>query len=236
MENIIELIREELKRIADIKIKSAQEKFFKEPVRFLGIRNHDVHKISSFYFRKLTDKSKNTVFCLCEILWQSDFMEEKFIACDWSYRVKKEYIPGDFDIFERWVNNYVNNWATCDTLCNHSVGTLIEKYPELIQCLKKWALSENRWMRRAAAVSLIIPGRKGLFIKDIFEIAEILLLDTDDMVQKGYGWMLKAASEFHLKDVYEFVITRKSTMPRTAYRYAIEKMPSEMKKVAMKKY
>ncbi len=68
-------------------------------------------------------------------------------------------------IFERWVNNYVTNWATCDTLCNHSVGTLIEMYPEKIADLKKWAKSPNRWMKRASAVSLIVPARKGLFIE-----------------------------------------------------------------------
>jgi 3-methyladenine DNA glycosylase AlkD len=67
-------------------------------------------------------------------------------------------------------------------------------YPEFIEELKKFAVSENRWMRRAAAVSLIIPARKGMFLDDIFRISDILLEDKDDLVQKGYGWMLKAAS------------------------------------------
>lgn len=163
-------------------------------------------------------------------------MEEAFIACDWSYRVKKEYEPGDFTVFERWIEKYVTNWATCDTFCNHTVGTLIEKFPGLLPKLKKWALSENRRMKRASAVTMIIPARKGLFINDIFEIAGILLRDTDDMVQKGYGWMLKAASEAHPGEVFAFVTARKAVMPRTAYRYAIEKMPPEMKDEAMKKY
>lgn len=90
-------------------------------------------------------------------------------------------------------------------------------------------------MRRASAVTLIIPARKGLFINDIFEIADILLADKDDLVQKGYGWMLKAASEAYMEKVFDFVIARKAIMPRTALRYAIEKMPAEMKAEAMKK-
>jgi 3-methyladenine DNA glycosylase AlkD len=162
-------------------------------------------------------------------------MEECFVACNWSYNTHKEYELTEFGIFEKWVNNYINNWATCDTLCNHTVGTLIEMYPELIIGLKRWARSENRWVKRASAVSLIVPVRKGLFLKDVFEIAETLLHDTDDMVQKGYGWMLKVASQKHQKEVYDFVLQRKADMPRTALRYAIEKMPVEMKREAMKK-
>jgi 3-methyladenine DNA glycosylase AlkD len=162
-------------------------------------------------------------------------MEESFVACNWSYKIKKQYERSDFKVFEKWVNNYVNNWASCDTLCNHNVGTLVELYPELISCLKNWAKSENRWVKRGSAVSLIIPARRGKFLEDIFEIADILHSDKDDMVQKGYGWMLKAASQAHQKEVFDYVISKKTTMPRTALRYAIEKMPKELKIAAMAK-
>jgi 3-methyladenine DNA glycosylase AlkD len=160
-------------------------------------------------------------------------MEESFIACNWSYRFRKEYLPGDFIIFERWVKCYVSNWASCDTLCNHTVGTFIEMYPEYIKGLKRWAESDNRWVKRASAVSLIIPARKGKFLNEIFEIADILHSDRDDMVQKGYGWMLKSASQAHQQEVFGYVMSNKATMPRTSLRYAIEKMPRELKARAM---
>jgi 3-methyladenine DNA glycosylase AlkD len=108
-------------------------------------------------------------------------------------------------------------------------------YPEFIEKLKEFARSENRWVKRAAAVSLIIPARKGMLVDAIFEIADIMLTDKDDMVQKGYGWMLKAASEAHRQEVFEYVVSKKEIMPRTALRYAIEKMPDDFKKQAMKK-
>jgi len=40
-------------------------------------------------------------------------------------------------------------------------------------------------------------ARKGMFLKEVFEISDILLMDRDDMVQKGYGWLLKEASKKH---------------------------------------
>jgi 3-methyladenine DNA glycosylase AlkD len=72
-------------------------------------------------------------------------------------------------------------------------------------------------------------------LNNIFEIADTLLLDCDDLVQKGYGWMLKAASEAHCEAVYTYVMSKKKVMPRTALRYAIEKMPREKKAAAMQR-
>ena len=69
----------------------------------------------------------------------------------------------------------------------------------------------------------------------IFEIAEILITDTDDMVRKGYGWMLKAASQAHQDKVFDFVMNHRTIMPRTSLRYAVEKMPADLKLRAMAK-
>jgi 3-methyladenine DNA glycosylase AlkD len=235
MSKIVEDIREDLIKNSDEKTRISGERYFKEPVKLHGLKSAVTERIGKEYFSKLKGKEKSEIFDLCEELWQSGYLEESGIACNWSYYIHKLYDAGDIKIFERWVTNYVSNWATCDTLCNHTVGTLIEMYPVKIADLKRWAKSPNRWMKRASAVTLIIPARKGLFLKDIFEIAGILLLDTDDTVQKGYGWMLKAASEAHQKEVFDYVFKNKAIMPRTSLRYAIEKMPKELKTKAMAK-
>jgi 3-methyladenine DNA glycosylase AlkD len=115
------------------------------------------------------------------------------------------------------------------------MGAFIEQYPESIDDLKQWTLSQNRWMRRAAAVSLIVPAKHGKFLKQALEIADLLLTDRDDMVQKGYGWLLKEVSRKHQKDVFDYVMRHKKIMPRTALRYAIELMPKELKGAAMQR-
>lgn len=235
MSDIIESIRHKLKKDADPKVKEGGEHFFKEEIKFYGVRTAVADKIGKEYFRTIKDKKKKDIFTLCEELWRSGYMEETKIACNWSYYIHKEYKPEDFKVFEKWVNNYVTNWASCDTLCTHTIGTFIEMYQEYLSDLKKWAKSLNRWVRRASAVSLIVPAKRGKFLKDIFEIADILLLDTDDLVQKGYGWMLKVASQAHQRKVFDYVIKNKTVMPRTALRYAIEKMPEELRLEAMSK-
>ncbi len=228
-------IRKELEQQADEKTGSTSRSFFKEPVALYGLRTPIVNQIARKYFPEIKHLGKQEVFSLCEELLMSDYMEEAVIAFDWSYRLYDQYEPGDFTLFENWLNQYVNNWAKCDTLCNHTIGAFIERYPEFIKNLKRWAKSENRWLRRASAVTLILPARQGKFLEDIFEIADILLQDKDDLVQKGYGWMLKEASREHLQEVFDYVVRNKETMPRTALRYAIEKMPQDLRLLAMAK-
>lgn len=236
MERIINDVRLDLQHHSDEKRKKSAQHFFRETILAYGVPNAEVARIGKKHFASVKDNSKQEIFDYCNEFWQSGFLEESLIACQWSYAVKKRHEASDFAVFENWVNLYVNNWASCDTFCNHNVGELVERFPELMTELKKWAASPNRWMRRGAAVSLIVPARKGLFLSDIFQIANLLLTDKDDMVQKGYGWMLKAASQAHLNEVFDFVIALKNTMPRTAYRYAIEKMPADMRKKAMEKH
>ncbi|HJZ39402.1 MAG TPA: DNA alkylation repair protein [Bacteroidales bacterium] len=235
MNDIIAGLRQELKDNIDEMTRQSARKFFREEVTVYGIKSATVGKIGMEYFKKIKGRPKSGIYDLCDQLWQSGYLEESFIACNWSYYIHKTYESADFSIFENWVDTYVSNWASCDTFCNHTVGTFIEMFPGYISRLKEWAISPNRWMRRGSAVSLIVPARKGIFLNEIREIATILLMDEEDMVQKGYGWMLKAASQAHQKEVFDFVIRNKAKMPRTALRYAIEKMPANLKAMAMEK-
>jgi 3-methyladenine DNA glycosylase AlkD len=235
MDEVIGRVREELKRSTDEKTKGSGDRFFKEEVKLYGVSVPRVNAIAKDGFASIAGRKKKEIFALCGELWQSGFMEESFIACNWAYALRESYEPADFTVFEGWVKNHVSNWASCDTLCNHTIGTFIEMYPEYIVELKEWAGSGNRWVRRASAVTLIIPAREGKFLTDVFEIADMLLLDRDDLVQKGYGWLLKAAAARHEGEVFRYVMNKKSVMPRTALRYAIEKMPHQLKKQAMER-
>lgn len=229
----IERLRSELGQLADEEVRQSSLRYFKEPVNFYGIKAAQVSRVAKKYAAELKGLGKVEILGLCEQLWRADMFEESIIACVWSERLLKHYEPADFQLLARWLAEYVNNWASCDTLCNHTIGGFLEKYPHYVAQLQKWAHSPNRWVRRGAAVSLIIPARRGKFLAEIFTIASLLLQDRDDLVQKGYGWMLKAASQAHQQEVFEFVLSHRATMPRTALRYAIEKMPAELKAQAM---
>jgi len=234
MNPILNEVRDKLLSSVDEKTKSTTQRFFKEKIRAYGVKVTTVSKIAQEYFRKVEDKSKDEVFQLCEELFKSGILEESFVACKWSDCVK-EYEEKDFKVFDMWIDTYVDNWATCDTLCNHTVGSFIVAYPEYVERLIEWTCSENRWKRRGAAVSLVVPAKKGLFLVEAFRIADSLMGDKEDLVQKGFGWLLKEESRTKQGEVYEYVLSKRAVMPRTALRYAIELMPQDMRKEAMRR-
>lgn len=233
MQKIIKTVQKELIKNIDQKTQASFQRFFKEEVKCYGVKTTLVTKIAKDNFPK--DLNKKEVFELCEELFKTGYSEEAFIASKWVYKFHKNFTPEDFKVFERWSEFYIDNWAKCDTFSNHTMGAFLEKYPEFIENLIAWTKSKNRWVKRAAAVSLIIPARRGLFLEEIFQIADALLLDPDDMVEKGYGWLLKEASHKHQQEIFRYVMKNKQIMPRTSLRYAIEKMPLDLKKQAMEK-
>ena len=234
MNNFLAQIREELKASTDLQTQKSFQRFFKEQVKYYGVKTEVVGKIAKKYWQQVKLLDKQTIFGLCEELFRSDYTEEAFIVSFWLPNYIDQLEPDDLATFKMWIERYINNWAKCDGFCNHTVGDLIQKYPQSVNEVKSWAKSENRWLKRAAAVSLIVPAKKGDFMREAFEICDMLLTDKDDMVQKGYGWLLKEESRKHQQEVFNYVFKSRRIMPRTALRYAIELMPKELKAQAMK--
>jgi len=234
-DNIIQDIRKELQENADEKHRQSIQRFFKEEVKLLGVKTPVFRRITKKYFPAIKDRPKQEIFNLCEKLLESGYMEERGVAFDWAFRLRHKYEKKDFAILESWLKKYVTNWAACDSLCCGALGYFIYKFPEYFPKVKKWTVSKNRWVRRGAAVVLIYSIKKKKSLAPVFEIADILLLDEDDMVQKGYGWMLKVATDHEPKKVFEYVMRNKKEMPRTALRYAIEKLSPDLRKQAMAK-
>jgi len=236
---LIDNIEKELKAHVDPIYRNGSQRFFKQKALQnrlpLGVRKPLVRKIEKTFYTEVKHLSKKEIFTLAKTLLQKKEEEFATIAFAWIYKRKHEYTASDFSFFKQIVENHVTNWARCDDFCTHAMGTLLMMYPECVTTIKTWTTHKNLWMRRASAVSFIYPARKKLYINDIFDIAADLLEDTEDMVQKGYGWMLKDASLTVPSKVYTFVLKNKQNMPRTALRYAIERFPQDMRKEAMKK-
>jgi len=235
MDPVITTIRQELQSQADPEIRKGSRRFFKEEITCYGMKTAPVIALAKKYWKEIKTHNKQEIFALCEELYQSGYMEESFIVSEWAHALSGRYEWEDLAVFRRWIDTYITNWAACDGFCNHTMGDFIEQFPESTEELKRWTQSENRWMRRAAAVSLIVPAKHGNFLEESIAIADLLLTDNDDLVQKGYGWLLKEASRKHTDVVFSYVMKNRKIMPRTALRYAIELMPKDLKAEAMKK-
>ncbi|PIN75278.1 DNA alkylation repair protein [Candidatus Woesearchaeota archaeon CG10_big_fil_rev_8_21_14_0_10_37_12] len=239
--SLINQIIADLKKNVDVKYKEDSLVFFKgeQNVSSLSVRTPVVRKIAKVYFKDVKNKSKKEIFKLCEELFKKNYTETTTVAIQWISYCKEVLEPADFKMLEKWVDKYIDNWGKCDDFCLSVLSHFIVKFPEYKSNVKSWAKSKNMWKRRVSAVGFIRGGSAwsvhDAYLKDVFDVATILLHDKEDLVQKGYGWMLKVAADNFQKEVFDFVMKNKATMPRTALRYAVEKMPQNLRKQAMSK-
>jgi 3-methyladenine DNA glycosylase AlkD len=169
--DIVETVRAELERHSSEEVKLSSQRFFKEPVRTYGVRAATTAAIARSLEPHVLQLDRQTVWAKCEQLFASDMLEEELIAARWMFVSRAKFLPTDWKTFRRWIDEYVANWATCDTFCNHAVGALADRYHEMHDRLLEWTTSPNRWVRRASAVSLVIPAREGRYLPLIFKFA-----------------------------------------------------------------
>jgi len=236
MNKYINALNAKLYKNIDKKFREGEIRFFKEEINPIGVRSNIIKKIASeFYSEHKKEFSKQVWIDLCGELWQIKINNSNIPCIEYGMIIitilkkqTKSLDKNDFFLFEKWIDKYITNWAHCDLFCSQVVGEVIRKYPELTNETLKWTKSKNRWKKRAAAVCYIKLSKEKQFLPIIFKTAELLIKDEDDLVQKGYGWTLKDASKLYKKDVITFLLKNKN-MPRTALRYACERLNKEEK-------
>ena len=136
-------------------------------------------------------------------------------------RSKKTSAARRKELFDLYIRRHdrVNNWDLVDLGALYIVGIYLIDKPRDI--LYKLARSKNIWERRTAIVSTGQFIRQG-DVADTFEIAEILISDKEDLVNKGTGWMLRYAGDKDRRRLLSFLDKHAATMPRVALRYSIE--------------
>ncbi|MFO7881959.1 MAG: DNA alkylation repair protein [Kosmotogaceae bacterium] len=236
---LIGIIQRELESKADYQYLKSSTRFFKkEDLKEVSSMSHGnrtpvVRKIAADYYKKIKKFEKLKILNLCEYLLATNYSEERAIAFDWAFRLKNRLDKEEFWRFERWLMHYVHHWGSCDDLCTHAFGYLLYKHPELIGNTVSWRNSDNRWFRRASAVVLIYSTRRKNILKGVFETCDTLMTDEDDLVRKGYGWLLKETGNKFPDEIFDYVMRNRCKMPRVSLRYAIEKYPEEKRRKAM---
>lgn len=116
----------------------------------------------------------------------------------------------------------INDWDLVDLAAYYVVGKHLEDKPRDV--LYDLARSKNMWERRTAILATAHFILKQQQTHDTFSIAKVLLNDTEDLVNKATGWMLRTAGDKDRKGLLEFLDANASVMPRATLRYAIEKL------------
>lgn len=130
------------------------------------------------------------------------------------------------ELYELYLGRHdrIDTWDLVDRSAPYVVGGYL--FDRDRQPLYRLARSDNKWERRTAIVATYYFIRQDDLI-DTFAIAEILVNDVEDLVQKAVGSWVREAGKRDISRLQDFLDRHAGTMPRTTLRYAIEHLDGD---------
>lgn len=214
----------------DPAFRAGQRRFFQHEVDSYGVRTPRVKELIREVYRTVKSWPPAQRNRLMTALWKTGKLESGAIVCHVYRRFARQCAACEFKLFEKWIDRYVRNWAHTDGVASWLLSACIENEPGLRFELRSWTKSPNRWKRRAAVVALLQEAKKARHVDFVFEIADALIDDRDDMVEKGVGWLLKESYPQSPRETVGFLMPRRARASRTTLRYAAEKMTARDRK------
>jgi 3-methyladenine DNA glycosylase AlkD len=218
--------REKLHSLASPEAAASSVRFFKigpgqygEGDTFIGVRAPALRKLA----REFRDLPLPEV----EALLHSPIHEERVLAllvlvlsCGKGDNAHRKAV------YDFYLDNtrHVNNWDLVDCSAPAIVGGHLRDKSR--KPLVRLAKSASLWERRIAIVATQHFIRLGEF-DDTLALSRLLLSDTEDLIHKATGWMLREVGDRDGSMLAAFLDEHAATMPRTMLRYAIEHFPSD---------
>ena len=209
------------------------EELSKEFNSTLTTHSKTLSKIAPKYIKLLPADPYETILTLDSMVKTGDWLGFNFMASAIKSR-NDMYLMPFMPTYESWLYEYAFAWGRCDIFCYRVLNPMFERFtPELMQLCIKWAVDRKTYVRRASAVCMIESTQSFVVNTDfsnIYKIAELLKYDKEDHVRKGLGWLLKYAYLTYPNETLDYLKQNISILSRTTYRYALEKMSTELRK------
>lgn len=228
---MIDDLKKDLQKLSNKKRATLSQKYFKTGVGEYGFGDVFIG-LSVPQCRNIANKFRDLTFLEINDLLKSKIHEERLIALLILVDKFSKEPMEQRRIYEFYLKHtkYINNWDLVDLSAHKIVGGyLIDKPKEI---LYKMAKSKNLWEKRIAVIATF-NFIKNKHYDQSLKIAEILLKDDHDLIQKAVGWMLREVGNRNLKTEEVFLKKYYKIMPRTTLRYAIEKFPKTLKEKYM---
>jgi len=215
--------------LADPEAAARGRTFFKrgDAVTLYGVKAPELRTLARSTFDRVKrswDVADATAFC--EILAERRHIEAKMVGVLVLGRFERQFPRSLLARTKRWIEaGWFCNWAAVDGLCPNTTTPLIRRYPVLLPRVTRWSGERNQWVRRASVVTLVPLARRGEHLDEAYDVVASLFDDTEDLMHKASGWLLREAGKTNMARLERFLLTHGSAIPRTTVRYAIERFP-----------
>ena len=223
IERAVGELRRRLKQAASPREAEGLRRSLGADVPVYGLKAADSHRIGLELGRRLRSAPPALSMDIADALFTTGNLEEGLVGAQLLGAMARHIGGGDFARFDKWAGA-LTNAQTADGLAMSGIAKALAAKPSLAAQLVVWAKSTTVWRRRAAVSSFIPLVREGRFLTDALTVAEVVMTDAHEEVQRGVGTLLLEASRLQSSRVVEFLQTWKGKAPRLVLQIAATKL------------
>lgn len=227
-------VQSRLRKLANKKRAKDLSRFFKTGPGMYGEGDLFLGCTNSAELREIAKENLNISFKDLSLLLKSPYHEERMLAVAILVLKFRDKNSNQKEIVDFYLKNRsgLNNWDLVDASAYNILGTYLQNQDSVVM-IKSLARSSRHWDKRIAMVSSLAFIRAGK-LDLTYALAEGFLEETEDLMHKATGWMLREAGKRDPQRLLKFIKTLGKKMPRTMLRYSIEKFSPKVRKEILK--
>jgi 3-methyladenine DNA glycosylase AlkD len=159
------------------------------------VRVPELRRIASEWRSANKDVAAEDLITLADALWATGWREEMLLALMVLSRSRPALHLLDWPAVERW-SAQIDNWEHVDQCASAVTGPLLLARPQLIDAVRRLAVSDSPWQRRLAIVTLIQATRHdAAWLPELDAMATKLTGDKGPSLRKAVAWARKVQRE-----------------------------------------
>jgi 3-methyladenine DNA glycosylase AlkD len=176
--------------------------------------------------RQHSGLDRERLVALVSILWKTPVFERRMVAVLLLEAFEPLLQPADITLLERLIRQS-KTWAFVDELAVVITGPLVERSPELLRVLDRWAKDDDFWVRRSAMLGLLRPLRRGRGdFRRFARYADRMLEEREFFIRKSIGWVLRETGKPQPDMVYAWLLPRAARASGVTVREAVKYLSS----------
>ena len=199
-----------------------EKAYLKSDLEFLGVGLPALRQVVRAVKREHPGLNRQGLVALVSLLWRRRQFERRMTAVLLLEAFEPLLRPTDMRLLERLIRQS-KTWAFVDELAIVVTGPLVERAPELLRVLDRWAGDDDFWLRRSAMLALLRPLRRGDGDFTRFAgYAEVMLDEREFFIRKAIGWVLRETAKKRPDLVYRWLIPRCAGASGVTVREAVK--------------
>jgi len=213
-----------------------EKAYLKSELDFFGTDLASIRGSAKAFKRAHADLTHEELLGLVAALWMSSVFELRAVGVALLEQYTSLLVAQDMATVEDLVRRS-NTWAFVDWLSTKIAGSLVERYPETKRILRRWAMDDNFWVRRASLLALHDALRAGRGDFPLFaELAAPMVEEREFFIRKAIGWVLREVSKKRPELTYGFLKEQIDRVSGLTLHEGAKYLPAEQREELMARY